>query len=339
MSRRSRCQVAPRWARMVRLVAVFAALAALLAFGFGGPAGVRAQNATATPTGKCKAPKLPPGTPTPHQAGSPVASTPVAAAATPVPTAAPAGTAADEATAKRLQAAVRNLVNCFNNRNDEAVAALLTGNKLMAEYGSSNPYDAIAQLKQQPLPSIEVKRLGDVKTYPDGRVSIDLDLLFGGHWFQHLNSFFVKDGKFWKLDEDVELTPTPEGDTSIVGIAVASKDNEYLFAPNVSTITQKPVIIFHAQVDAAAKELHEMVVVQLPKGKTIDDVLKDPALQSQVKFFGVIANLKAGDNKDLALINLEPGTYTLVCFLPAPDGQPHVAHGMHAEVKVVAPSG
>ena len=34
---------------------------------------------------------------------------------------------------------------------------------------------------------------------------------------------------------------------------------------------------------------------------------------------------------------LEPGTYALLCFIPAPDGMPHLMKGMSRELKVAGP--
>ncbi|HEV8304390.1 MAG TPA: hypothetical protein VGQ25_05480 [Gemmatimonadales bacterium] len=45
----------------------------------------------------------------------------------------------------------------------------------------------------------------------------------------------------------------------------------------------------------------------------------------------------AGDDSSNATARLEPGNYFIVCFIPSPDGQPHVAKGMVRRL-VVAPA-
>ncbi|HEV8361428.1 MAG TPA: hypothetical protein VGR28_13345 [Candidatus Thermoplasmatota archaeon] len=40
-----------------------------------------------------------------------------------------------------------------------------------------------------------------------------------------------------------------------------------------------------------------------------------------------------------ATIRLQAGNYVILCFIPAPDGQPHVAHGMRKHLRVTAASG
>jgi len=40
-----------------------------------------------------------------------------------------------------------------------------------------------------------------------------------------------------------------------------------------------------------------------------------------------VPTLSQGEEVTIAR-ELEPGTYALLCFVPAPDGRPHIAHGM-----------
>jgi len=90
------------------------------------------------------------------------------------------------------------------------------------------------------------------------------------------------------------------------------------------------------------EEDHEMVLVGLDEGYTIDDVLTeiqenpegDPPPWVQI-VGGTFA--KPGTTSEQPLkADLQPGTYTLVCFVPskANDGQPHAALGMVKEITV-----
>ena len=60
---------------------------------------------------------------------------------------------------------------------------------------------------------------------------------FAAHMFQHEIMYFVKDGGYWKLDEEVILTPEPQGDTAVVGVQLGSPDNEYTIIPNADSVT------------------------------------------------------------------------------------------------------
>jgi uncharacterized cupredoxin-like copper-binding protein len=309
---------------LVRWLTVGCAVLALLAGGFVRGTAVRAQEASPTPA-VCDAPALPPGTPTPQMEGSPVAEMPSAEEA--APAASPqAGTPADEATTAAVTAAVNNYAACFNSGDPAKYVALETENYLLANYGSANPYDAIASESGGPRFTAELVSISNPMTYADGRVSADVEVILGGHWFQHETMYFVQDGAYWKLDEEVILTPEPAGDTAVVGVALGSPDNEYSITPNTDSVTQSPVLIFHAT--NGGQEAHELVVLKLPDGADPMGLFDGSLGFDQVQFLGGVFDLAPGESQDLALVNLDPGEYTLICFFTAPDGKSHAEHGM-----------
>lgn len=93
------------------------------------------------------------------------------------------------------------------------------------------------------------------------------------------------------------------------------------------------------------QEPHEASVVRLPDGMTAEDlqrVLADylamlaalkpgadpaPVELPPIETIGGVAGL-AGGLEAYFEVELTPGPYVLVCFVTAPDGRPHVAHGM-----------
>ena len=91
---------------------------------------------------------------------------------------------------------------------------------------------------------------------------------------------------------------------------------------------------------------HEAQIVKLKDGKTIQDVLADmksggeEAAAADVDgnpddmSYGTPALLYGHQKTEVVSDTLEPGTYGVVCFLPGPDGQPHVAMGMAAQFTV-----
>jgi hypothetical protein len=93
-------------------------------------------------------------------------------------------------------------------------------------------------------------------------------------------------------------------------------------------------------------EMHEFALARLAGGKTIDDVrryLADPKSQQQpppdwVQIRPGIPTLDAGENAALTQ-RLEPGRYVLLCFLDAPDGKSHIAHGMLRAFEVEGDAG
>lgn len=87
-----------------------------------------------------------------------------------------------------------------------------------------------------------------------------------------------------------------------------------------------------------AQQMHELVLVRLAPGKTGKDFLswaeggmKGPPPGS---FQGGVSPIAPGV-ENVVDLNLQPGKYLLVCFLPdAKDGKPHLAHGMVQELTI-----
>lgn len=339
---------------MPRLLALVAAMLLLLA----GSSAALAQDASpiASPTaGPCDAPALPPGTPTPQEPeGSPAASpvaddmagmemgTPealeeaeavaetaeeVASPEAPLAPPVPAGTPADQAAGDEAAAAVENLANCRNAGNAEATVALFSPNFLQSFFGTSNPYDVIADVAEGP--PFTVRSLANAQTYADGRISIDAVhtgfTAFGPSQVNQTRMFFVRDGDYHLLDA-ADTLPVAGAETTVdVGMV------DYAFVLSQTTVPTGGLVAFNITNDGDYP--HEFVVVQLPEGVTVDQVLQDPSLEEQIAFYGV--NFAGpGGNASFALEGLEAGTYTVVCFVDEPEGIPHVVRGMVAEFTV-----
>jgi plastocyanin len=293
-----------------------------------------AQEASPSPSmGTCEAPALPPGTPSAavQEEASPEAEAPMEASpaeeATPVE---PVGTPADEATAAEATAAAQNLVACIESGNLEGAVALMTPAFILGTFGYENPYDLLA------AGDLEGTTFGNfttdnVQTYDDGSVSVDVTYLQTEYQFTAERWFLVQDEGVWKIDRLVAQRPEPEGDTAVLGVNMT----EYAFEPNAPSVEAQDVVMFHG-VNAGA-EPHEMIILQLPEGVTVEQLLADESLFEQVEFYG-FAFFEPGQQGDVALIGLDPGVYTLVCFVTAPDGQPHAAHGMYVDIEVTAPA-
>lgn len=80
-------------------------------------------------------------------------------------------------------------------------------------------------------------------------------------------------------------------------------------------------------------EIHHMQIVRLDSGKTMSDLqtaMQQPGLPPAWAVFvggvGVIPPHGHGGSSITA--NLKPGQHVLLCFIPSPDGMPHIARGM-----------
>lgn len=87
--------------------------------------------------------------------------------------------------------------------------------------------------------------------------------------------------------------------------------------------------------------LHHIQLIKLEEGKTLNDflgALKGEHAPSWAQPAGGPAPPEA-DSTTTVIQTLEPGTYAMICFIPAVDGMPHAMKGMSRELKVVSSSG
>jgi len=91
------------------------------------------------------------------------------------------------------------------------------------------------------------------------------------------------------------------------------------------------------KVENAAAQPHEVPLVQLAPGKTIEDVGKwvfDMKGPPPGKPIGGIPAFVPGKHSFFEA-DLAPGDYGMICFVPdAKDGKPHVQHGMMKQFKI-----
>lgn len=299
-----------------------------------GTMSLAAQDASPAATamdGECVAPEIPPGTPTPMEEmdmGEPMASPEgdegeMMMPPEPEPL---TGEPADDATAAEVEAAVANLESCLNAGMYVELASLFTANGLMEECGTTNPYDGESCWAGLTLSFDTVE---NVQTLDDGRLAADVTYQV----FNNLTAdqfVFVREGDFLLVDTmipmDVEI---PEGATVITGEMV-----DYAFELDE---TSAPAGTIAFDVTNTGEYPHEIVIVGLPEGITIEDVFEDESLFEQVQFYGFTFSESGEDAPPLVLVDMEPGIYTLICFVDVPEGVPHVMRGMILEFEVTAP--
>ncbi len=89
--------------------------------------------------------------------------------------------------------------------------------------------------------------------------------------------------------------------------------------------------------DNVGEEEHELVLFKLVEGATVDDALAaEQAGQDPEQFFQGPPEVAVAAPGEQVYLNTEltPGDYAMVCFIPTPQGAPHVAEGMVASVEV-----
>jgi hypothetical protein len=108
--------------------------------------------------------------------------------------------------------------------------------------------------------------------------------------------------------------------------------NEYSFTLDKPLSVGKHTI----KVVNAGKEPHEFSILRMDPGKTLEDLgawmetMQGPPPGAPL---GGIAPTVNGNDGQFD-IDLAPGNYLLVCFLPAPDGKLHFMHGMQQQIQL-----
>jgi uncharacterized cupredoxin-like copper-binding protein len=316
--RRSRPQVTT-WATRRR---PFVVAIALMTFSLLGSSGAAQERSPTAAT--CDAPALPStAQPSSQPIASPAASSDSAGRDVLDAEGAPL---ADPATSARIIGGIENFVACRNAGDYAGYAALLTPNRMLAEAGTTNPRDVVASLEDFNLP-ITILALGDVRTYPDGRASAEFVHLFGPHLYYRSRIYVVEEGAFVKFDEERFLPEEPTGERSVVDVQLT----DFAFTVSPEIVENAPYIVLHGT--NAGRYPHEIIVARLPVGATVAQALAGEVPEEQIEFIGQTL-IAPGQVDDLVLVNLDSGAYALLCLIDEPDGIPHAARGMAAEVTI-----
>lgn len=117
---------------------------------------------------------------------------------------------------------------------------------------------------------------------------------------------------------------------------VAFTATEYAFA-GPDTIQSGPNVI---RLVNHGTEAHHMSMFRLDSAHTVQDMMALPpnAKPSWIVEVGGPNAAMPGDSVR-ATLNLEPGNYVMMCFIPGPDGKPHFMKGMVRPLTVVAATG
>ena len=255
-------------------------------------------------------------------------------AATPIaPATDPAATLESE-----LMAVSEALAACLSEGDVETVVQLAGERYLGQLFGSSVPmaqeeYRALAG-ELTPLPT-RIVGLDQVTPAEDGRATAIVIHVVGNQLMQAEWTFEQaprgerESGRSgWRVAVERQLPAlTPSGAATI-----AVEIGERSFRLDRETVNGPDVVL---RGENAASADHEMLVLRLAPGYTTADLLRaaGPDPPAEATWIGEIP-VRAGSERDLVLVDLEPGVYTLVCLFPDAEGTPHLAQGMEAEFTV-----
>jgi len=131
----------------------------------------------------------------------------------------------------------------------------------------------------------------------------------------------------------LRVTPAavPAASRAIAGDVRMTLD-DYSFA------TSTPISrgVHTIRVANAAAQSHEVELVKLAPGKTLNDLMAwiaEPQGPPPGSAIGGISGMQRGAVQSFTY-DFAPGEYGLICFLPGPDGKPHFMHGMMRQFTV-----
>jgi hypothetical protein len=264
------------------------------------------------------------------------ASLPRATTGTPIATLPTA--ASSEVLTADLTAVSEALAACLSAGDAETVTTLADPRYLGQLFGSSVPlaaedYIAIAS-ELTPVPT-RILRLENATQTAADRATATVTQVVGNQLLQDEWTFQrVAPGDRpanrnpWMIRSERSLPVTAPPDAGAIEVDIA--DTKYTLDTNRVT---GPNVVLHGTNTTDVD--HEMLVLKLTNGITTKDLLRaaGPDLPANAHFLGEVP-IRGGHEADLVLVELDPGTYTIVCLFPNADGVPYLADGMEATFTV-----
>ena len=327
-----------RLSKLARMGLVAAGLIGSLSIGGGSVAIAQDASPEASPMVDCVPGEMSmaEGSPIPDAATSPSADM-----ASPVAESTPemVGTPADDATVEAATAAVNNLVACFSDPANAASVVTLNRGQTHPFGGYATIEEAMADGFFEDIPYAAGVEVGDVVTYDDGSIGVDIQYMVSQYQTAGETWNLVDEGGTWKLNAVADDRVEVDGDSQAVGVNLGeNEDGSYFATPNSTSAPETDVLIFQAINLETNVEPHELVVVQVPEGVDPMGLLDGSVSEEDITFIGFVVVPNPGDRADMTLVGLPAGMYTLLCFFPSPEGEPHAAGGMIAPFEVTAPA-
>jgi uncharacterized cupredoxin-like copper-binding protein len=221
---------------------------------------------------------------------------------------------------REVIAALRNYVNCWNQRKFEEAITLVTTDYMKSLLVLANPQDAIVVLNGLPPLTYTIRSVGTPRNEDDGRVSLTVDYTVI-HQQKAVRWYFLKDDGRWFLDQEERLQFDLGVDEQVIDIEMTEFD--YNVSP--ARVPKSPVIRLRIRNTGALP--HEVVAVQVEEGVDPTTVLQPGVEPEGVTFVGQSMRVP-GDSEEVVLTGLEPGRYLILCQLRFPGGPLHSEQGM-----------
>lgn len=258
--------------------------------------------------------------------GQPTASPVASPAASPMATAIASPVVEPGTISTDLQAATHAILDCMSENNTE-ILQQVTGEKFRGSWlgfedeVSNDDLELI--LPQMPKLPYQLVAL-DVTDSTDASAIATVQFTVGRqlHTAKWNYSLATVDGKrTWRVDQATDLPTETPAKAATVELTI----NDGSIAINEKTAKSGDVVL---EISNDGKQPHEALIVRAPDGTEAADFAAAPTgLPEGSTFIGQFT-IPAGESGEMVLIDLRPGTYTVVDLLPNEIGLPNVSDGM-----------
>lgn len=134
------------------------------------------------------------------------------------------------------------------------------------------------------------------------------------------------------------VAPAP---TAVAPASITVHAKNYAFTGVPDTVPAGPVT-FRLVNDGPAPEVHQMAVMRFKDGHTkkeFIDAMKAGKVPAWAESVGGPNVSTVPGQPSVGTVSLEPGQYTIFCFVPGPDGVPHIMKGMQKDFTVTPATG
>lgn len=286
-----------------RIAGLAVVLTLVLALAGGRGVGVAAQDATPAggDSGECVANE---GSAPEADAGGETDATPVAGGEA---EAGPVGTPAEDSLTIDAVVAAQNLVNCYNDRDLEAVSTLVTANLLESKFGATSAGDVVAAFEGGFLLAYTVQEIGNAQTYDDGRASVDITYVAGELQYVQATWYMLTDGDEFFVDEEV-LEDAPFLDVeSVATVSLTIADDETPLAFDQTTENTIQEAINFTVINDGAED-HVVVFYRLATDAAAGTPVPGDVAPEDAEVVAFV-NVPAGDRETVTLVGAPVGVY------------------------------
>jgi hypothetical protein len=249
----------------------------------------------------------------------------------------------DQQTEDNIRALVGSLAACLTNGDAASVAELVTDRYLGDAYAGGERMtkeDYLALAPSAPVVPVQVVSVDQLSFAGDDTVTAQVITVQGNQLRTEEWTFLFQryrqpsatpqaggEGRWLVHQVAVLASAAPQGATQMKAV-----QSDYAVKLTPATVEGSDVVV---TAQNTGKETHEFLVLKLDAGASVDQLIRPTSDQFPATMHVIgQETVPSGETRTLVLVDLEPGTYTVVCLLPDADGVPHLALGETATFTV-----